>query len=44
MSSCWNGTENDKRVKNKKETVKKVINTVLGKNGVEVVKNIINKK
>lgn len=43
VSSCWNGTENDMRVKKNKETVKKMINTVLGKNGVEVVNNIMNK-
>lgn len=43
VSSCWNGTEKDLKIKNNKETVKQVINNIFGESGVKVVKNIIKK-
>ena len=43
VSSCWNGTEKDLKIKNNKETVKQVINNIFGESGVKAVKNIINK-
>ena len=43
VSSCWNGTEKDLRIRNNKDVVKKLINNVLGEDGVQIVKNVINK-
>ena len=42
-SACWNGSDKDILIRKNKETVKKVVNSVLGDSGVNTLKNIVNK-